>query len=105
MASERDERINEELLKSSVAKKFGVSEDLVRIEEWSTSGGSADGDNFSCELIAVKGSALVNWKPESFSFMCKVEPTVEMRKQMLKQVHVAFVFGTCPELSVPDGNI
>jgi len=86
MAENNDERLNEQLLKSSVAKNFEVSEDLVQIKDWSATSGSADGDNFSCDLIAVKGSALVNGKPETFSYMCKVEPAEEMRKQMMKKV-------------------
>ncbi len=84
--AEKDERINDQMLRKAVAAEYSVAENSVKITEWRTSGGSADVDNFVTDMLAVKGQASVNGNVKEISYMAKVNPKGGIRREMVKKV-------------------
>ncbi len=84
--TKQDARIKEHMLVKSLAEQKSVKESDIQILEWSTTAGSGDTDNFATDMVAIIGKADVKGSTVSFSYMAKVLPNGEMRKQMVKHV-------------------
>ncbi len=82
----QDERITETILIEALASEHKVDKLKISLKDWSSATGSGVADNFCCEMLAIKGEAVVDGKSQAFDYMAKVEPVATIRKQMLKAV-------------------
>ncbi len=80
----QDERITESILIEALASEHKVDKSKISLKDWSSATGSGVADN--CEMLAIKGEAVVDGKSQAFDYMAKVEPVSTIRKQMLKAV-------------------
>jgi hypothetical protein len=81
-------QITKALLAKSIAIEKECTVDEVVIEEFSTSGGSNKGENFTCVLVAVDIKASVKGQSETFNYMIKCLPSSELRAKRLTEVSI-----------------
>ncbi len=91
---EKDDRITETMLMEALASQHKVDKSKISLDDWTTSSGSGVSDNFACDMVAISGEALVNNKPEHFDYMAKLEPSIEHRRNMLREVKVTSIYFT-----------
>jgi len=72
--SDTSKLVKKSYLTHALANFYTVNENLIQNLNWTESKGSAAGDGFTTELVAVKGNAIVNGRIQNFSFMVKMTP-------------------------------
>ncbi len=92
---EKDQRITNELLIGALAAEHKVDKSKISVTEWSTSAGSGVTDNFACDMLAIKGKAVVDGKDKTFDYMAKAEPIPDFKKEMLKVVIILYSLIIC----------
>ena len=96
MSSEDEsQRITEDILKESLAKKLQVHPHDVEIKDFQVSDGIKKGENFSCIMKAVKVNSLVRGAENQSEFMTKVMPMNQWRQKWLQEVIVKFYLPKC----------
>ena len=81
-------KVKESYIKSALSADFAT--DSVNSIKWTESAGAGLADGFTTEIIAVKGTAEINGKTETFSYVVKMAPESGYMAQMVKEVNKAF---------------
>ena len=84
--AEEGHRITEVVLKKALGVKHDVHPKDVQIKSFEVTGGSNKGDNFACEMKAIKVDSVILGKAYSDCLMGKCFPMNENRVKMLKDV-------------------
>ena len=79
-------RITEEVLKKAIASKYGKDESVISILDFDVTEGSNKGDNFACEMKAVKAKVNVDGEEHVEDLMTKAFPFNEFRIKWLVEV-------------------
>ena len=83
---EEGHRITDEFLKKALAAKHEVHHKDVEIKKFDISGGSNKGDNFACDMKAIKVESEIMGKSYTDQFMGKCFPMNECKVKILKAV-------------------
>ena len=86
MTSQQQHRITEAILRQSLATKYGKDESKVKVTGFEVTEGSKKGDNFACEMKAVKVKAVVDGEEKVEDLMTKAFPFNEWRIKWLQEV-------------------
>ena len=82
---EENRPITEAIVRTTVAKDLGVSDDEVELKEFEVGQGSAKGDNYATEMKAFRVEAIVKGRKVRKSYMAKCFPVSEFRVKFLKE--------------------
>ena len=81
-------RITEPIVRTSVARDLGVSEDEVEVKHFEVARGSAKGENYATEMKSFWVEAIVKGAEVKRKYMAKSFPMSEFRVDLLKEVRV-----------------
>jgi hypothetical protein len=84
----QDDRLNDDFLKKALANQHGIAEVSIEILDWTCAQGAAPEDNFTCDMVSVKGHAKWTGQDHDFSYMVKLAPKGEMQANMVASVSI-----------------
>ena len=77
----------EKILLQSLAAKYGKKESDIKLLDFEVTAGSSKGDNFACEMKAVKAKVIIDGEEKIEDLMTKAFPFNEFRIKWLVEVY------------------